>query len=367
MSVLLFIVMIYSLTEDLVDAYRSEWGDCALESSILGAGDDFGTAIRRKGACMAIKKGNSRDRSSKYYSKKTLTGEYDKYGKKISNNGLVSNTGRVSKSALSRVLSSSMGGGLSLESLPKVSRFADGDEILATENLVTNNFLSGYSGDIGPDGLPIPIGFGTDDGILTDENMELGLPKVYKMSADAGIITGNPVSDQNIDCKFASDGFGYPHCKNDRTLGTHFDLTNMRGPYRVNAHFESPSEVGPPRGTPNSRTCEGSECKSFQCNGAECKYSQCEGAECKSIKCVGAECEYSQCKGSECKYSPCKSAKCKYSQCVNSLKGVVAVTQGDLLTSRILKALNKKRCVEGRRCGAVSRFVTLVDEFHLAE
>lgn len=48
---------------------------------------------------------------------------------------------------------------------------------------------------------------------------------------------------KNKECNYPSSGYGHAYCKDDKLVGEHYDLTNRRGPYRVNAHFESPSKV----------------------------------------------------------------------------------------------------------------------------
>lgn len=52
--------------------------------------------------------------------------------------------------------------------------------------------------------------------------------------------------DNDIECFKPSNGFGHPYCTNEKVVGVHFDLSNWRGPYRVNAHLESPLHVKKP-------------------------------------------------------------------------------------------------------------------------
>ncbi|KAM0681013.1 hypothetical protein GINT2_000796 [Glugoides intestinalis] len=72
----------------------------------------------------------------------------------------------------------------------------------------------------------------------------------YKPTKGYGPMLNESYSDKreqdvrkNRVCNYPSSGYGHAYCIDDKLVGEHYDLTNRRGNYRVNAHFESPSKV----------------------------------------------------------------------------------------------------------------------------
>jgi len=153
---------------------------------------------------------------------KSMGGEYDKYGRRVSDDGLLKQ-GFVSKGGLSRMLSNSLESGLNLKE-------------------ATNNARMGaFNANISPVN-PFVGTFGDGQSVAGGRDI-----RGYRDKGDGSLLeTNNPAILGNIKCKYPSNGYGHLNCSDDKIVGEHYDLSNMVGPYRVNAHYESPSKVMQP-------------------------------------------------------------------------------------------------------------------------
>lgn len=154
------------------------------------------------------------------YSSKSLYEQYDKFGRRLEGQGLISPNGYVSKSGLNKILGSSLESGLSVEE--------------AVGNARSNAFNTGLATN--------PSMYGsTSEGLGTFGGTSI---KGYNPSATESLVgSDNSKIVKNINCNFPSSGYGHSYCGDDRVVGEHYDLTNRKGPYTINAHFESPSKT----------------------------------------------------------------------------------------------------------------------------
>lgn len=153
-------------------------------------------------------------------SSKSVTGEYDKYGNFLGSNGLIDESGKLGRGALRRILSSSLESGLDIGDAVLKKRM---DSFSATRK-AENALFAGLETEDGAFGTRTIKGYNPEE----EENL---------LDVDDENVT------KNIECHYPSDGYGYQHCTNNKIIGEHYDLTNRIGPYRLNAHFESPSKV----------------------------------------------------------------------------------------------------------------------------
>lgn len=204
----------YASKDDLITAFKDHEVKC-------GSGDMHSTGLNHNHL--------SKGADASVYSSKSLFNEYDKYGNIISNNGLISNQGYVMKGALNRILSSSLESGVSLEEAALNSRIGAFKSNISSEG----GYLGYNSSSLGGSSINGTFGGSSVKGYnpRMDENL-LG-------SSDPNIL-------KNIRCNHPTNGYGHIYCKDDKIIGEHYDLTNRKGPYRVNAHFESPSKTQQP-------------------------------------------------------------------------------------------------------------------------
>lgn len=153
---------------------------------------------------------------------RSLGTTYDKYGRAVADNGLAEK-GYIEKGALNRILSNSLESGLSLDEASHNASMGAFNANISP----TNPFVGSH-------------GYGLE--LASGRNI-----KGYRERGDENLLeTNNPAILDNINCKFPSNGYGHIYCTNDKIIGEHYDLSNMIGPYRINAHYESPSKVEQP-------------------------------------------------------------------------------------------------------------------------
>ncbi|ELA41385.1 uncharacterized protein VICG_01626 [Vittaforma corneae ATCC 50505] len=156
------------------------------------------------------------------YTSKSLFSEYDKYGNLTGGGGLISDQGYVMKGGLNRILGASLESGVSLEDAMLKDR-------MRNFKVVTASYGTGaYDASLG--NLYGKRIAGYKDSRVDENLLEYSNPDIVK----------------NIRCNFPSNGFGHVYCTDNRIIGEHYDLSHRKGPYRVNAHFESPSKVQEP-------------------------------------------------------------------------------------------------------------------------
>lgn len=154
------------------------------------------------------------------YSSKSLYEQYDKFGRLLGGQGLISPKGYVSKKGLNQILGSSLESGMNIQE--------------AVANAGSNAFRTGICSNPSTYGS-ISEGLGTFGGTSV---------KGYAQDATESLIgSDNMKITNNINCNFPGSGYGHSYCGDDKVVGEHFDLTNRKGPYTLNAHFESPSKT----------------------------------------------------------------------------------------------------------------------------
>lgn len=154
------------------------------------------------------------DRST--YGTKDLYAEYDKYGFPTGKPGLINENGYVAKGALNRILSSSLESGLNIK------------------DSEVNGRIASYKGYEAFPNLPLGVSQGKSiSGYRSKRNENL-------------LESDNPAILGNIKCSYPSNGYGHVYCSDDKIVGEHYDLSHWKGPFRVNAHFETPSKVSQP-------------------------------------------------------------------------------------------------------------------------
>lgn len=154
------------------------------------------------------------------YSSKSLYEQYDKFGRLIGGQGLISPKGYVSRKGLNKILTSSLESGLSVQE--------------AVSNASSNAFRAGICSN--------PAIYGsTSEGVGTFGGTSV---KGYSANATESLLASdNQKILKNINCNFPSSGYGHSYCGEDKMVGEHYDLTTRKGPYTLNAHFESPSKT----------------------------------------------------------------------------------------------------------------------------
>lgn len=189
--------------DNLIDAYKDHEVECVSRGA--GGMYDYSLGGASGGA----------------YSSRSLFSEYDKYGNLVGGNGLIGKQGYVMKGGLNRILGSSLESGLNLE------------------EAMLRDRMKSFKASTAPYGAG---GYDTSlDGLYGKRISGYG----PKMNEDL-LESNNPDILRNIRCSNPSNGFGHAYCTDNRIVGEHYDLSHRKGPYRVNAHFESPSKVQEP-------------------------------------------------------------------------------------------------------------------------